>query len=182
MKVHHGCPVQATIQVLSGKWKVQAVWRLSFGPLRFAELRNLLQGVSEKVLTAQLRELEKDGVVTRREVRSSPPKVTYSLSRSGETLVPLLESLCDWAPNNLALSPICPAIRQYLQIPRVMLSCSARLFYLPLTDLAANFRCPCISKNLLVNRFSGSMACFFSKNASIPGYASLKLSASRSRA
>jgi hypothetical protein len=64
MKPHRGCPVQATINALSGKWKVQAVWRLSFGPLRFAELRNLLQGVSEKVLTAQLRELERDGVVS----------------------------------------------------------------------------------------------------------------------
>jgi hypothetical protein len=63
MKVHHSCPVQASINVLSGKWKVQAVWRLSFGPLRFAELRNLLRGVSEKVLTTQLRELEKDGVI-----------------------------------------------------------------------------------------------------------------------
>jgi len=59
MKVHHGCPVQATIHVLSGKWKVQAAWRLSFGPLRFAELRNLLRGVSEKVLAPQLRGLER---------------------------------------------------------------------------------------------------------------------------
>src|SRR5260370_29076844 len=77
MKVHHGCPVQATINVLSGKWKVQAVWRLSFGPLRFAELRNLLRGVSEKVLTAQLPELEKDGVTTRTAVQSAPPTATY---------------------------------------------------------------------------------------------------------
>jgi DNA-binding HxlR family transcriptional regulator len=108
MKVHHGCPVQATINVLSGKWKVQAVWRLSFGPLRFAQLRNLLQGVSEKVLTAQLRELEKDGVVTRREVRSSPPRVTYSLSRSGETLIPLLEGLCDWGSKQFGIKPNLP--------------------------------------------------------------------------
>jgi DNA-binding HxlR family transcriptional regulator len=108
MKAHHGCPVQATINVLSGKWKVQAVWRLSFGPLRFAELRNLLQGVSEKVLTTQLRELEKDGVVTRREVRSSPPKVTYSLSRSGDTLIPLLEGLCDWGSKQYGIEPHLP--------------------------------------------------------------------------
>src|SRR6266851_2641185 len=74
MKAHHSCPVQATINVLSGKWKVQAVWRLSFGPLRFAELRDLLRGVSEKVLVAQLRELEKDGVISRTAVLSSPPK------------------------------------------------------------------------------------------------------------
>ena len=63
MKDYHGCPVQATINVLSGKWKVQAVWHLSFGPRRFAELRDRLPGISEKVLAAQLRELEKDGVV-----------------------------------------------------------------------------------------------------------------------
>jgi DNA-binding HxlR family transcriptional regulator len=112
MKVHHGCPVQATIQVLSGKWKVQAVWRLSFGPLRFAELRNLLQGVSEKVLIAQLRGLERDGVVTRREVRSSPPKVTYSLSRSGGTLIPLLESLCDWGSKQFGIKPNLPRHQQ----------------------------------------------------------------------
>ncbi len=105
MKVHHGCPVQATINVLSGKWKVQAVWRLSFGQLRFAELRNLLRGVSEKVLTAQLRELEKDGVITRTAVQSSPPKVTYSLSPAGQTLIPLLEGLCDWGSKQFGIKP-----------------------------------------------------------------------------
>jgi len=105
MKVHHGCPVQATINVLSGKWKIQAVWRLSFGPLRFAELRDRLQGVSEKVLTSQLRELERDGVVSRKEVRSSPPKVTYSQSPSGETLIPLLEGLCDWGSKQFGIQP-----------------------------------------------------------------------------
>ena len=108
MKVHHGCPVQATINVLSGKRKVQAIWRLSFGPLRFAELRNLLRGVSEKVLAAQLRELEKDGVVSRTTVRSSPPKVTYSLSRSGESLIPLLQDLCDWGSKQFGITPNLP--------------------------------------------------------------------------
>lgn len=108
MKVHHGCPVQAAINVLSGKWKVQAVWRLSFGPLRFAELRNLLKGVSEKVLTAQLRELERDGVVSRTAVASSPPKVTYSLSASGEKLIPMLEELCDWGSKQFGIKPNLP--------------------------------------------------------------------------
>ena len=108
MNVHHGCPVQATINVLSGKWKVQAVWRLSFGPRRFAELRNLLPGVSEKVLTAQLRELERDGVINRTAVRSSPPKVTYSLSPSGQTLIPLLEGLCDWGSKQFGIQPSLP--------------------------------------------------------------------------
>ncbi len=108
MKAHYNCPVQATINVLSGKWKVQAVWHLSFGPCRFAELRNLLRGVSEKVLTTQLRELEKDGVVNRTAARSSPPKVSYSLSSSGQTLIPLLEGLCDWGSRQFGIKPNLP--------------------------------------------------------------------------
>jgi DNA-binding HxlR family transcriptional regulator len=108
MKVHHGCPVQAAINVLSGKWKVQAVWRLSFGPLRFAELRNLLRGVSEKVLTAQLRELEKDGVINRTAALSAPPRVSYSLSPSGQTLIPVLEGLCDWGSKQFGIQPNLP--------------------------------------------------------------------------
>jgi DNA-binding HxlR family transcriptional regulator len=108
MKPHHGCPVQAAINALSGKWKVQAVWRLSFKPLRFAELRNLLRGVSEKVLTAQLRELERDGVVSRTAWPSSPPKVTYSLSSSGEKLIPMLEELCDWGSKQFGIKPNLP--------------------------------------------------------------------------
>jgi len=108
MKPNHGCPVQATINVLSGKWKVQAVWRLSFGPLRFAELRDLLRGVSEKVLTAQLRELEKHGVVTRTVVPSSPPRVTYALSAPGERLIPMLEELCDWGSKQFGMTPNLP--------------------------------------------------------------------------
>ena len=65
MKKHFGCPVQATSNVLAGKWKVLIVWHLSFGSRRFAEIRKLLPGVSEKVLAAQLRDLERDGVVKR---------------------------------------------------------------------------------------------------------------------
>src|SRR5579864_2232742 len=108
MKEHHGCPVQATINVLSGKWKVQAVWHLSFGPRRFAELRDRLPGISEKVLSAQLRELEKDGVVNRIAAHSSPPKVTYSLSPAGETLIPLLENLCAWGSKQFGINPNLP--------------------------------------------------------------------------
>ena len=74
-----GCPVQGTINVLSGKWKVLLVWHLGFGPRRFAELRDLLPGVSEKVLTAQLRQLQADGVVQRKTKPSSPPQVTTRL-------------------------------------------------------------------------------------------------------
>jgi DNA-binding HxlR family transcriptional regulator len=105
MKPHHGCPVQATINVLAGKWKVQIVWHLSFGPKRFAQVRDLLERVSEKVLTSQLRQLEADGVVRRRITPDSPPKVTYSLTRDGHKLVPVMDQLCGWGSKHFGIEP-----------------------------------------------------------------------------
>lgn len=108
MKDHHGCPVQATINVLSGKWKVRILWHLSFGPLRFAEIRRKLRTVSEKVLTDQLRQLEKDSVIQRHVSPAVPPAVTYSLNAQGEKLVPLMESLCDWGSAHFHIKPNLP--------------------------------------------------------------------------
>jgi DNA-binding HxlR family transcriptional regulator len=96
MKNHYGCPVQATINAISGKWKVQILWLLSFGPLRFAELRRSLKRITEKVLTDQLRQLEADRLIQREVSGSVPPAVTYSLNVEGEKLVPMMSSLCDW--------------------------------------------------------------------------------------
>jgi DNA-binding HxlR family transcriptional regulator len=108
MKDHHGCPVQASINVLSGKWKVQILWHLSFGPRRFAELRRKLAKISEKVLTQQLRQLESDAVVSRSATNSVPPQVTYSLNKEGRKLVPLMESLCDWGSSHFGIKPNLP--------------------------------------------------------------------------
>jgi DNA-binding HxlR family transcriptional regulator len=96
MKNHYGCPVQAAINVVSGKWKVQILWHLSFRRRRFAELRRKLRGISEKVLTDQLRQLEKDGVILRHVSSSVPPAVAYSLNSEGEKLVPMMEALSGW--------------------------------------------------------------------------------------
>jgi DNA-binding HxlR family transcriptional regulator len=108
MKDHHGCPVQATINVLSGKWKVQILWHLSFGPLRFAALRRKVRGITEKVLTDQLRQLENDGVLHRQVTDSVPPAVTYLLNAEGEKLVPMMESLCDWGSAHFQIKPSLP--------------------------------------------------------------------------
>lgn len=108
MKKHFGCPVQATSNVLAGKWKVLIVWHLSFGPRRFAEIRDLLPGVSEKVLTAQLRDLERDGVIKRLSANTVPPRVDYILSDAGEELVPLMEALCSWGTKYLGVLPNLP--------------------------------------------------------------------------
>jgi DNA-binding HxlR family transcriptional regulator len=108
MKSNYGCPVQATINTLSGKWKVQIVWHLAFGPLRFSEVRGKLGKVSEKVLTDQLRQLETDGIVERQVTSSVPPKVTYFLSTEGAKLVPMLESLCAWGSAHFGMTPSLP--------------------------------------------------------------------------
>ena len=108
MKDYYGCPVQASINVLSGKWKVQILWHLSFAPRRFAELRKKLPKISEKVLTQQLRQLQADGILNRNSSSSVPPQVTYSLNGEGQKLVPLMESLCKWGSAHFDIKPNLP--------------------------------------------------------------------------
>jgi DNA-binding HxlR family transcriptional regulator len=108
MKAHHGCPVQGTINAIGGKWKVLAIWQLGFGPRGYAQLRDLLPGVSEKVLTAQLRQLENDGIVHRAASTSVPPKVTYSLTEAGEELIDAMHHLCTWGTRHLGIPPNLP--------------------------------------------------------------------------
>ena len=108
MQPNYGCPVKATTRVLAGKWKVAIVWHLSFGTKRFAEIRDLLPGVSEKVLTAQLRRLEQDGVLRRRVTPSVPPRVDYELTAAGWELIPIMQSMCDWGSKHLGIVPMLP--------------------------------------------------------------------------
>lgn len=100
--------MQATSNVLAGKWKVLIAWHLSLGLHRYAELRDLLPGVSEKVLTAQLRELENDGVLTRLVTQSVPPRVDYMLSDAGRELIPVMEAMCGWGTKHLGVAPNLP--------------------------------------------------------------------------
>jgi DNA-binding HxlR family transcriptional regulator len=108
MKNHFGCPVQATSNVLAGKWKVLIVWHLSFGSRRFAQIRDLLAGISEKVLTAQLRQLEHDGIIRRLVTDTMPPRVNYMLSDAGNELVPVMEAMCGWGTKHLGVPPSLP--------------------------------------------------------------------------
>lgn len=110
MKEHYGCPVKATSNILAGKWKVLIVWHLSFRPHRFAELRDLLPGVSEKVLAAQLRDLQHDGVVDRVSDGNVPARVDYMLSDAGKELIPIMEAMCKWAGRHMGLRPNLPQL------------------------------------------------------------------------
>jgi DNA-binding HxlR family transcriptional regulator len=108
MKNHFGCPIQATSNVLAGKWKVLIVWHLGFGSRRFAEIRDLLPGVTEKVLTDQLRQLERDGIITRVSTPNIPPRVDYSLSPAGQELIHVMEFMCAWGTKHLGVAPTLP--------------------------------------------------------------------------
>jgi DNA-binding HxlR family transcriptional regulator len=91
------CPAEAAIGVLGGRWKARVVWLLlERGTRRFGELHRGLPGVTQKVLTQQLRELEADGVVSRKVYAEVPPKVEYSLTGRGRSLKPVIDAMCKW--------------------------------------------------------------------------------------
>jgi DNA-binding HxlR family transcriptional regulator len=92
----YNCPVEAALDVFGGKWKALILWWLHQRTWRFAELRRQIPGITEKMLTQQLRELEADGIVERRVYPTVPPKVEYSLTEYGQSLKRALRSICDW--------------------------------------------------------------------------------------
>lgn len=90
------CGVEITLNLVGGKWKGLILWHLCQKTLRFSQLRRRITGVTQKMLTQQLRELERDGLVHRKVYPEVPPKVEYSLTRKGRSLEPLLEMMCKW--------------------------------------------------------------------------------------
>src|SRR5215472_8573091 len=101
MKNNFGYPVQETAHVIAGKCKVLIVWLLSFGSRRFAQIRDLMRGVSEKVLTAQLKELQQDGVICRLAAKTVPPEVSYELTDADNELITVMEAMCAWGIKRL---------------------------------------------------------------------------------
>src|SRR5215510_8833556 len=90
------CPAEFTLAVIGGRWKVMILYHLFLGVKRFSELQRELTGITQKMLTQQLRELEKDGIVHREIYPQIPPKVEYSLTAYGKTLKPVLKAMSAW--------------------------------------------------------------------------------------
>src|SRR5690348_4235081 len=90
------CPAHGTLDVVGGDWKVPIVWHLFDGTKRFSELLRALEPITQKTLTQQLRELERDGIVSRKVYAQVPPKVEYSLTARGISLKEVVESMCNW--------------------------------------------------------------------------------------
>ena len=96
MKELPPCPVETTLMMISDKWKVLIIRELLPGTKRFNEIHHSIDGVSQKVLTQKLREMESDGLLERKVYAEVPPKVEYSLTELGMTLKPILDSMERW--------------------------------------------------------------------------------------
>lgn len=92
----YGCSVEATLDVIGGRWKGVILFHLLEGTKRFNELQRMVKGCTQRMLTLQLRELERDGVVKRTVYAEVPPKVEYSLTEFGRSLEPILLLMRDW--------------------------------------------------------------------------------------
>jgi len=100
-KRQHACSIPRVQKVLGGKWKIALLWALANGPVRFGELRRALGSITESMLTRQLRELERDGLVRRHVFHEVPPHVEYSLTSAGAGFVPVLRAMDSWGRDNL---------------------------------------------------------------------------------
>lgn len=98
---YFNCPVEAAFDLVGGKWKAVLLFRLIEQTHRFNELRRLLPGVTPRMLTLQLRELEGDGLIVRKVYPQVPPKVEYSATPFGQTLSPALTALANWSTEHL---------------------------------------------------------------------------------
>lgn len=103
-----GCAVEATVSLIGGKWKGVVLHHLLDGTLRFGELRRRVPGVTPRMLTNQLRELEEDGLIERVVYPQVPPKVEYSLSPLGRSMAPLLQALQTWGEANMDRFGVAP--------------------------------------------------------------------------
>ena len=94
-KTYH-CPVEVTLDVIGGKWKCVILWWLSYETRRFGDLKSLIPGITQKILTEKLRELEQDGLISRQVYAEKPPRVEYSLTPYGESIRPITDLMCAW--------------------------------------------------------------------------------------
>ena len=101
-------PVEYTLKKIGGRWKMPILWRLNTKVYRTGELKRSIKGITQKMLTQQLRELEEDGYVHRKVYAEVPPRVEYSLTDLGKTTIPIIETLRDWGIKEMKREGIFP--------------------------------------------------------------------------
>ena len=102
-KCNQGCPVEATLEIIGGKWKGVILYHLLERTYRFGELKRAMPGITQRMLTKQLRELETDGIVHRKVYAEVPPKVEYSLTAVGESLRDVMMMMREWGRKQFGL-------------------------------------------------------------------------------
>jgi DNA-binding HxlR family transcriptional regulator len=101
-KFKYSWPIEATMDIIGGKWKPLIIYNLKDGTLRFSEIMGRVNPkITQRMLTKQLREMEQDDLVIRKVYPQVPPKVEYSLTETGQSLIPILDQLCDWGSEHL---------------------------------------------------------------------------------
>jgi len=104
-KYKYSWGIDATLDVIGGKWKPLILYQLKNGTLRFGQILDRVQPrITQRMLTKQLRQLEEDGLITRKVYPQVPPKVEYSLTETGNSLMPILDQLCDWGYEHMGNS------------------------------------------------------------------------------
>jgi DNA-binding HxlR family transcriptional regulator len=96
-----GCPVEAALEIIGGKWKGVILYHPLSETMRFNQLRRLMPEVTQRMLTRQLRELEADNIISRKVYPEVPPKVEYSMTEYGKTLAPIIHALKEWGLQHL---------------------------------------------------------------------------------
>jgi len=96
------CPVKKTIEIIGGKWKPAILYLIQNEITRFGEMHKSLPGISKRMLTTHLRELEADGIINRKVFAEVPPKVIYSLTDLGKTVIPVLTAMANWGEKYLS--------------------------------------------------------------------------------
>jgi len=114
---HTNCPVKLTASIIGGKWKPSLLFHLEGRTRRFCELQRLIPGLTKKMLTQHLRELERDGIVHRKVYAEVPPRVEYSLTRHGESLKPILKLMSAWGTRHRARYGATTARSQKREMP-----------------------------------------------------------------
>ena len=104
MQLTDNCPVEATLELIGGKYKALILWHLSESTLRFSELRKVIKNATPKMLTQQLRELEAQKLINREVFPIIPPRVEYSLTELGHSLMPILVAIRDWGAKYMKTS------------------------------------------------------------------------------
>jgi DNA-binding HxlR family transcriptional regulator len=98
----YATPIDATLEVIGGKYKVAILYHLRNGVLRFGELRRAMPAATQRMVTNQLRELEHDKLISREVFKQVPPRVEYAMTKSGLSLLPILEAMCEWGKKRIA--------------------------------------------------------------------------------